>query len=138
MEISAQELRIGNYINGSIGDDSELVLCYVTGYDPRDEFIFVSNDNNIHYAEFVDFQPIPLTKEWLLKLGFVFLSDIGVYKLKFTISTQAGEFEFAGVPKSIGFISNGLFASGNIIWVHQLQNLYFSLCGEELIIKQLA
>ena len=139
MGISAQELRIGNYINGSIGDDSELVLCSVTGYDPRDEFIFVSNDNNIHYAEFVDFQPIPLTEEWLLGFGFVKIrsenhalkgSD-GLYysvtfdeKIRFNIYDN-DSFSFKDFVKEIRYL-------------HQLQNLYFALTGEELTIKQLA
>ncbi len=146
MEISAQELRIGNYINGSIGDDSELVLCYVTGYDPRDEFIFVSNDNNIHYAEFVDFQPIPLTEEWLLKFEFQ-RHDEGSVSAQFSYGTNPvtqdyiiylkwikdyeNDYQLNGFP----FYQNGHF---EIKTVHQLQNLYFSLCGEELIIKQLA
>lgn len=135
MEISAQELRIGNYINGSIGDDSELVLCYVTGYDPRDEFIFVSNDNNIHYAEFVDFQPIPLTEEWLLKFGFIISYESEFRKkLDFKENTQFGyDFNKTGKKNGMhGFRYYGRYHKCE--FVHQIQNLYFALTGEELTI----
>lgn len=133
MEISAQELRIGNYINGSIGDDSELVLCYVTGYDPRDEFIFVSNDNNIHYAEFVDFQPIPLTKEWLLKFGFEKKVE-GAYIYKGSeecyYGVLFGEKIYFTIFEDYTFIDR--YEVRSIRYIHQLQNLYFALTDEEL------
>lgn len=125
MALDIKELRIGNYINGIIGDDSELVLCSVTGYDPRDEFLFVSNDNNIHYAEFVDFKPIPITEEWLLKFGF----------------HKDGEYYSNGtkhyhLPSNCFYSGNDHVSGGNvdarIIYVHQFQNLFFSLCGKEL------
>lgn len=127
--MNIRELRIGNYINGIIGDDSELVLCSVTGYDPKDEFLFVTNDNNIHYAEFVDFEPIPLTEERFKSLNpkFQYLRDFSaIYDLQgITI-----EFSGYGLPNPKFFISGIEIKS-----IHQLQNLYFALTGEELKLK---
>lgn len=128
------ELRIGNLIwHIGLGEAKiiEIRRDGITICNPKNEEEFKFEPNERLYR----IEPIPLTEEWLLKFGFVFLSDIGVYKLKFTIDTQVGDFEFAGVPKSISFISNGLFASGYIQHVHQLQNLYFALTGEELTLK---
>lgn len=130
--MEAQELRIGNYINGSIGDDSELVLCSVTGYDPRDEFIFVSNDNNIHYAEFVDFQPIPLTEEWLLRFGFIKLNNRhefvhGENERNMSICCEDNYFLFF-VEDEISYNT----IRKELKLVHQLQNLFYCLCGIDL------
>ncbi len=67
--------------------------------------------------------PILITEEWLLKFGFKSL------------------FNGAGYVKNnteIGYNHNGFYiiASGlEIKYIHQLQNLYFALTGEELSIK---
>lgn len=136
MEISAQELRIGNWVEFGRKENGDFLIGQVEGLygDLMGGTVNIKNHDQTFLAQ--QLFPIPLTKEWLLKFGFDFLTDIGVFKLKFTISSQVGDFEFAGVPKAIGFISNGLFASGHIQYVHQLQNLFFALTCEELTIKQ--
>lgn len=124
--MEANELRLGNWV---YYQDNCPLKSIILNFD-RMKSVFFDEKWASYYLS-----PIPLTEEWLLKFGFVFLTDIGVYKLKFKIDTQAGEYEFAGVPKAIGFVSNRLFASGTIKYVHQLQNLYFALTGNELTIK---
>lgn len=129
MEI--RELRIGNYINGSIGNDSELVLCSVTGYDARDEFIFVYNDNNIHYAEFVDFQPIQLTEEILLKFRYKKIRDNEfLFDNHFIIFIKESKIDFC-LFNSEG---NDFFVC-EIQFAHELQNLHYSIKKEELTFK---
>ena len=73
-------------------------------------------------------KPIALTEEWLIKFGF--------YKNDELFTIEWNEFSF-----SIFDFDNGKFAINNsfnyvdINYVHQLQNLYFALTGEELIIN---
>lgn len=64
------------------------------------------------------YEPIPLTEEWLLKFGFNGW-DKGNYTM---ILSNGNFFEFGNI------------IAQNIKYVHQLQNLYFVLVGEELSI----
>jgi len=68
-------------------------------------------------------EPIPLTEEWLIKFGF----DGQDYNL-FTIELSRNQFM---ILKDEWLI----VISNNCKYVHQLQNLYFALTGEELTIK---
>lgn len=70
----------------------------------------------------INFNPIPLTEEWLLKFGF----------LKYKGNNKdfwLNDFEFANDLKWIFWKGNIL---ENIEYVHQLQNLYFALTQTEL------
>jgi hypothetical protein len=64
-------------------------------------------------------KPIPLTPEWLERCGFEFAPSVGYYV-----------YELPNKPQGIDSIKVG---SG--VFLHQLQNLYFALTGEELQIK---
>ena len=77
--------------------------------------------------------PIPLTEEWLLKMGFEEAKGHGGYKA-FSIDSFV-------VLKTNGV--NIVFQASNycanqveVSTVHQLQNLYHALTGEELTIKE--
>lgn len=79
-----------------------------------------------------DFDPIPLTEEWLLKFGFEFHVNANCENFYYTkdafICIRCDEdFEWFRYY-------NGDFYS-EIEYVHQLQNLYFALTGEELTLK---
>ncbi len=79
-------------------------------------------------------QPIPLTEEWLLKFGFNKEPDKSFTKRDIAIFLDKR-------------FSSNLFMQENqgdftwfsyeckIEYVHQVQNLYFALTGEELILK---
>jgi hypothetical protein len=121
--MKAEELRIGNLIKWDSTGDIEKVVKI--GYN---------NVNNVHES---DLQPIPLTEEWLAKFGFRPLND-------HEFSLWVDEWECLSLyaepyPKSfvIG-LSRGLkdiWNKSNIQNLHQLQNLYFALTGQELTIK---
>ena len=69
-----------------------------------------------------DYKPIPLTEEWLLKFGFEYNDlngDSGLWKIP--------PFQIYG--KYNQFIYDYRL---DVNYVHQLQNLYFALTGEEL------
>lgn len=81
---------------------------------------------NIHEG-YINHKPIPLTEEWLLKFGFKSIQD-GWYEysnsnITFSWNIYDRQLRFLGEPF-------------NIQYVHQLQNLYFALTGEELEVKQ--
>ena len=113
--IQAQELRIGNYYKGASRGNIEIVT-WQTLRDLKEGKLNIL--------------PIPLTEEILLKFGF---------------EKQHNEDDFDYWFKkdfcddilwehSEGFCHN-LNYGGDIKYVHQLQNLYFALTGEELIFK---
>ena len=83
-------------------------------------------DSNIGET-YQPFKPIPLTEEWLLKFGL----------LKTKNSVLMGGYELIYDDKNNMynvFVYHGIFCT--IKYVHQLQNLYFALTGEELKINQ--
>lgn len=95
-----------------------------------------------HVIEWIDkgdkvYEPIPLTEEWLLKFGFVKQKGGGM----------GGQDQWAGMA-SWAIKGNWLFRgqasclrlvgyfNAQVKYVHQLQNLYYALTGEELTVKQ--
>ena len=70
-------------------------------------------------------KPIPLTEEWLERFGFEYSDlngDSGLWKIPpFQIYGKYNQFIYEYAL--------------DVNYVHQLQNLYFSLTGEELTIK---
>ena len=81
-------------------------------------------------------KPIPLTEEWLLKFGFekensLYVIDKDKYH---TFSILVGGISFPFIKSNDKAIREN-FSFYGIKYVHQLQNLYFALTGEELIIN---
>jgi len=117
--MEAQELRIGNWIQFR---HTETPVRITLG-----DFVREYNDEHLE-----DYEPIPLTEEWLTRFGFEQHHDDcsnGVMYIKDIFSEQ---------PKTWGVYPNEV-GSGIVIkdsikleHVHQLQNLYFALTGEEL------
>lgn len=130
--IKATELRIGNFIL----DVQDKKPCNVT--------IEILQEI---YGEMNFYEPIPLTEEWLLKFGFekvVYNSDEEGYGTDYHLECSNGVFICYADDFSLGLYTseydmiNGLVVIPN--WemtkhVHQLQNLYFALTGEELVLK---
>ena len=75
--------------------------------------------------------PIPLTEEWLVKFG---IKDLWIKESwKVVEDTSDGEtFGWSMVVRNACYTKKIEFAYFK--YVHQLQNLYFSLTGEELTI----
>lgn len=131
--MKANELRVGNYIelDGKVESIWEISLDY---YD--EGFPYISSGDN-HIVEFRQcrHKPIPLDQEWLEKFGFEKLNlyslDRWIYN-DFEIENMGKYFAKViwseSCPHTTQFI-------GHHQYVHQLQNLYFALTGEELTIK---
>jgi hypothetical protein len=119
MELQSKELRIGNFIENT---DSQMASYMVVNAD-------VIKQNELKM--YASLEPIPLTEEWLLKFGFeesmswTYVIELqGNLKLVYYLGEKGW---------SIGFKTYSDFS--NLEYVHQLQNLYFALTGEELTLK---
>ena len=136
--IKANELRIGNYVYHKF---DELEFNIVQGFDFENVYL---QNITFDYVEYQDIQPIPLTEEWLLNMGFASLGYTCIltgFKETFPYSIKISDKESIDVEFdfSICLVRNedDFISIGNILYnsVHKLQNLYFALTGEELTIK---
>jgi hypothetical protein len=119
--MKATELRIGNLVQ--FKDEKYRRISMLDGQSNG-----VIALERIGLCDIEDTQPIPLTEELLLKFGFNNAGDSEYpnYKKKFyTCMWRDGK---TNICNNRGFIKN-------LKYVHELQNLYFALTGEELTIK---
>lgn len=127
MGISAQELRIGNITQDKINKKKYLITANALRY------LIEAESNDLE----VLIEPIPLTEEWLLKMGFEKEIDDSSFIRKVYYYINDFEVEFHG-NKLVFRVENkhvtNYFAH-HTKYVHQLQNLYFALTGEELELK---
>lgn len=142
--IKANELRIGNWvevyavvISGSWydADGNRHGQDKITEPTINRKQIGVGDLNVIlsSQAGLATYRPIPLTPEILEKCGF----DWSIYYQAF--HKEYFEFDITECyPKGYALTTfkRGLIIAPNIQYLHQLQNLYYSLTGEELEIKE--
>ena len=137
--MKAQELRIGNWIR----------------LKSKNKFYQIDSGHDIEKIydapENFDAVPIPLTEEWLIKFGFEKLSNIDfneftkkVYGKSIIKGNELHEEKVMIIlPFNVCEIGvynpnkdeSSYLMDRNIECVHELQNLYFALTGEELLIK---
>jgi hypothetical protein len=137
------ELRIGNLVQTNQG------VFKVSGIQSEGLWICPFFSKESFSPNRKDIQPIPLTKKWLLNLGFekgkysvlnephyVLYSN---YDYPFIVSVRYMDVYTEMQPlfgdKGIGL--KAITDNRGIKYVHQLQNLYFALTGEELNYKPL-
>ena len=146
--MGSTELRIGNLVTldenqrrdlwynqiNAINDFFEVKTIYSDGD------IALQLDDEIVDINVDDVSPISLTEEWLLKFGFEICGYGEVHSMCFT------GYRVKNSIWDVYAVSNGEFvlhkntketSITNIKYVHQLQNLYFSLTGEELIYQKI-
>lgn len=120
--MKARELRIGNYVNSKGRFDIVTRLEYVVFED-------VAMCWGQYYEQIIP-EPIPLTEEWLLKFGFKKPAHIWCGD-KFHLTNYDRDHSLWCVAMNK---NNAIIA--NIRYLHQLQNLYFALTGEELTLNE--
>jgi hypothetical protein len=127
MKLEAKDLRIGNLIWLKIHHHPVIVEQI---YIPFHEYNFWLT-TDLHEGEKIeDYEPIPLTEEWLLKFGFE-KKGKRISKEWFYLWHDEGKIVFA-IAEMIENIGKYLI----INYVHELQNLFHSLTGEELTLNQ--
>lgn len=110
--MKASELRIGNIV--SYGDGE----------------LFV-DINVFRDLEHYKLKPIPLTEEWLVKFGFE-----KEYSNYWSHKKSYFEIDKDNYGLWINSVNGNEYHHGNgFKHVHQLQNLYFALTGEELTLQ---
>jgi hypothetical protein len=129
--MKASELRIGNFVNtidNILMTVSRIEKEEYSGWNGDDfDIVCLEYGKKDSYFEGV-FEPIPLTEEWLLKFGAKELNaKRGILK-EFVLKTVRVEMSNSG---NFNYKNSKLVLDS----VHQLQNLYFALTGEELTIK---
>lgn len=109
-----KELRIGNWVKRDLQPDGFQI----------DKYSFALFHNH-------QYDPIPLTEEWLVKFGFEKNGDW----VQLNFSPRMGIRYYNGNSAECDIIQDDnyiAFKSGHIKHVHQLQNLYFALTQKEL------
>ena len=117
--MKAQELRIGNLINDKVTSVKGQVSW---------EILRIIEDKENH-----TYEPIPLTEEWLVKFGLTSVTNHG------TLFTNYWNKE---CDCSVDIVNNEVFEyrlngrkrTLSLMYVHQLQNLYFALTNKELTV----
>lgn len=122
--MKSNELKIGNYANINVSNGEEIVKItkgLITSIEKDCVYI---NDIKV---ELRFLEPISLTEEILLKCEFEknFIDDV----------FEIGEFSIRVDELDCVFMWNGFCIDINLKYLHQLQNLYFALTNEELIIN---
>lgn len=125
--MKASELRIGNYVDG----EGKTIIIESINWDGINGCIDRYDEYSIDALK-----PIPLTEQWLLDFGF---RKYGTYftrkygkRVKYHKVTPKFHKESKNYREPY-FVYNP--SRIEINYVHQLQNLHFSLTGEELTIK---
>jgi hypothetical protein len=127
--MKATELRINNLVNAVMTNEVYSIDLWALNV------IEEGNYQNSHNTKTKVFKPIPLTEEWLLKLGFK--SD----DISWEYSKRLGNFyimydiEINSIYINDGSRYDGADIPNEIKHVHQLQNLYFALTGQELTLN---
>ncbi len=109
------ELRIGNWVESPVVRWAQINVKGIQA---------VANGKH-------KYKPIPLTEEWLVKFGFreeLLYWVIDMMGTELSIIKESGS-ALVGLEHECGGTDL------KIQHVHQLQNLYFALTGEELTIK---
>ena len=133
------ELRIGNFISINFGNCDDGKIVTVDGVSDCEIY------NEEHgYSPCNEFKPIPLTEQWLLDFGFEETIE-GSFIKEFDGSTLI-IFIINGVAQPIykhysSYSENEIDVVNAVCllpveYVHQLQNLFFALTQEELILKE--
>lgn len=133
--IKANELRVGNWVNRNDLDGVYTVRSVCIDRVHPINLIERDSVKNINWAcecALSELEPIPLTPEILEKAGFEEDKLHECYVIWNSVSNVAIEF-FDNQLQLVG--QNSAEEIGHIKHLHQLQNLYFALTGEELNIN---
>lgn len=75
---------------------------------------------------------IPITAEWLVKLGFVKSAEDYYFQQHVWVNTKGFRIAVDDEDFTLNIPHNDCGYYTRLQYVHQLQNLYFALTGEEL------
>lgn len=117
--MEAKELRIGNFAEDQNGN-----LLKVVSLNETDILFKVVDRSKFPLPNGWQAEPIPITEEWLVKFGFERINEREFRHTEYFYNLERGWF---GICEGIG-----MEIVFDMKYVHQLQNLYFALTGNEL------
>lgn len=122
--IQVNELRIGNLVTSKTWKGAHKIDS-ISLIEDGFQLIIKGYAHDFIQGKYVEIEPIPLTEEWLVKLGLQkSYNEWVTADFKFCMEVIEGELFFTG--------GEGVKLSRSIEHVHQLQNLYYSLTVKEL------
>jgi hypothetical protein len=131
--MQSKDLRIGNYVNYIGGGTFKVTGIHEFGLD-------VEDDIESTYMEYEYFEPIKLTEDWMINFGMEYTDGFSNSR-KLYVKKHEHDVSHITYSEKEGMLrlSNGQQKGTTLIphikYVHQLQNLYFALTGEELELK---
>lgn len=134
--MNANELRIGNWIADRGSKQWQIdhweTKDKISAKSPLVKFGELEIEGHPLTEEVLFLKPIPITEEWLVRFGFK-SQDLSS---EFFTQFNKGIVSIVFRNKSILIVCVGTqrVDHNNFKYVHQLQNLYFALTGEELIL----
>ena len=120
--VMARDLRIGNYI---FSKETQSIQK-ITGITEEHPFF---DSITFDYPNWDEIEPIKITVEWLEMLGFKQNKFDSVYEID---NCQIEIYFFDNESRCTVCVDSVI--NKKIEYVHQLQNLYFSLTGSELTV----
>lgn len=114
--MKSDDLRNGNWILNGINEEFQANIYTIQNFDK---------------SILSGFKPIALSKKWLIKFGFQYIDDLEIWRLEFGLDS----YEFVGSPNKICLIYGNKYLNQNINKVHEFQNIYFSITGNEIEIN---
>lgn len=128
--MNSNELRLGNKVLATdTHNDGHIISVNISVFNSFKETGLDDNPN---------INPVKLTGEWLKKLGFKSnykpVGVIPMQRIKYWCDIRNLEITFDDGKCRVDI--KGYCSLAHIKYVHQLQNLYFALTGEELDIKE--
>lgn len=129
--MEANELRIGNWVEVDFGaSGKDIQQMDIATF----EYCFNGGEGIC--------KPIPLTEEWLLRFGFE-LEKTGTMSVEWPIKAIIKETYWGQVHPNVNIKQVGEcffirldVVNNQIHYVHQLQNLYLALTGNELTLNK--
>ncbi len=135
-----EDLRIGNLVrvnNKQFHPNLKGAILRVTGLYERSSNGVIETSVNLEYgretySQFVEYiKPVALTEQWLLDLGFKVKRE---FYEKGKLSILLANLKDY-LPNGRVYYNSWAIMESQPKYVHQLQNLYFALTQEELILK---
>jgi hypothetical protein len=128
--LSPSDFRIGNYLTSKQWGG----IFQIEGIEVFENHFEIKSKGYVHKFEkdkYFDLAPITLTEEILEKMGFLLLEggfwSKGIIELGYITTDEYFEFEFR-----FPFTH---WHRNALKYVHELQNLYYTLSGEELVLS---